>query len=190
MAKALLITTTDIKRYSVLNGNIDNDKFIQYIEIAQDTHLQNYLGTDLLEKIQSLLPTDIDDVANASYKTLLNTFVKPMLIHWSLVELLPFMAYTVANGGVYKHSAENSTPVDKNEVDYLVEKERNIAENYTQRFIDFMRYNQTDYPEYISNTDDDIRPDKSASFGGLYLGDSNSSYGDCCSEKDFWGIDL
>ena len=32
--KAIFIKANDLKRYSVLNGNIDNDKFMQYIEIA------------------------------------------------------------------------------------------------------------------------------------------------------------
>jgi len=169
MAKALLVTTSDIKKYSVLNGNVDNDKFIQYVAIAQDIHLQNYLGSDLLEKLQDLLPTDIHLLLNSEYKTLLNTYVKPMLIHWALVEMLPFMAYTVSNGGVYKHSAENSQGVDKNEIDFLVEKERNIAENYTKRFIDFMYYNNGDYPEYTSNTNEDIKPDKQSKFSGWVL---------------------
>jgi hypothetical protein len=183
MAKALLITTTDIKKYSVLNGNVDNDKFIQYIEIAQDIHIQNWIGTDLLEKVQSLLPTDINEVDNAKYKTLLNSFIKPMLIHWSLVEMLPFMAYTVSNGGVFKHSAENSTSVDKNEIDFLIEKERSIAENYTRRFIDFMTFHQEDYPEYTSNTNENIKPSKTADFGGWYLDGGRD-----CSNSDFWGI--
>lgn len=169
MAKALLVTTTDVKKYSVLNGNIDNDKFIQYISIAQDIHIKNYLGTDLLEKLQSLLPTDIDEVANLKYKTLLETYVKPMLIHWALVELLPFMAYTIANGGVYKHQAENSIAVDKNEIDYLIERERNIAENYTRRFISFICNNEVDYPEYTSNENEDVKPDRNADFGGWVL---------------------
>ena len=47
MAKALFITTKDIKRYSVLSGNVDPDRFIYMVEIAQDTEVQNYLGTKL-----------------------------------------------------------------------------------------------------------------------------------------------
>ena len=54
MAKALFITTKDIKRYSVLSGNVDPDKFIYMVEIAQDTEVQNYLGTKLLEKNTSI----------------------------------------------------------------------------------------------------------------------------------------
>jgi len=169
MATALLITTTDLKKFSVLNGNVDNDKFIMYIEIAQDIHIKQYLGTDLLEKLQSLLPTDIELVGNVLYKTLLEIYVKPMLIHWAQVELMPFMAYTISNGGVFKHSAENSQSVDKNEIDFLIEKERSIAQNYTRRFVDYMCENSELYPEYLSNSGADVNPDKTSDFGGWVL---------------------
>ena len=171
MAKALFITTKDIKRYSVLSGNVDPDKFIYMVEIAQDTEVQNYLGTKLLEKIQDLIIAGtINDPANAAYKTLLETYVKPMTIYWALVCYMPFAAYTVANGGVYKHTSESSVTVDKDEVDYLVEKYRDIAQFYTNNFIDFMVYNQNTYPEYNANTQDDTYPDTSnADFGGWVL---------------------
>jgi hypothetical protein len=53
MAKALLIKTDDVLRFSNVSGNLDSDKFVQYIAIAQDMHIQRLLGTDLLEKIQA-----------------------------------------------------------------------------------------------------------------------------------------
>ena len=169
MAKALLITTTDLKKYTITDGNLDNDRFIQFIAIAQDIHLQNYLGTDLLEKLQSLIPTDIDLPANADYKLLLDNYVKQMLIHWAGVEMIPFISYNIANVGVVKHQSETSVSVDKNEVDYLVEKERDIAQSYTRRFIDFICENSTTYPEYNSNSGSDVHPDKESDFGGWVL---------------------
>ena len=171
MAKALFITTKDIKRYSVLSGSVDPDKFIYMVEIAQDTEVQNYLGTKLLEKIQDLiLAGTINDPANAAYKTLLETYIKPMTIYWALVCYMPFAAYSVGAKGVFKGSSETAETVDKDEVDYLVEKYRDIAQFYTNNFIDFMVYNQTTYPEYNANTQDDIYPDTAnADFGGWVL---------------------
>jgi hypothetical protein len=171
MAKALFITTKDIKRYSVLSGSVDPDKFIYMVEIAQDTEVQNYLGTKLLEKLQDLiLAGTISDPANAAYKTLLETYIKPMTIFWALVCYMPFAAYSVGAKGVFKGSSETAETVDKDEVDYLVEKYRDIAQFYTNNFIDFMVYNQTTYPEYNANTQDDIYPDTSnADFGGWVL---------------------
>ena len=171
MAKALFITTQDIKRYSVLSGNVDPDKFIYMVEISMDTEIQNRLGTVLFQKIQALIIAGtVNDPANLAYKTLLETYVKPMTIYWALVLYMPFAAYTIANGGVYKHTSESSETVSKDEVDYLAEKYRDIAQYYTNNFINFMVYNQTTYPEYNANTNDDTYPDTSnADFGGWVL---------------------
>ena len=53
MAEALLISRNDIVKFTALNGNIDTDNFIQWIKVAQDIHIQNYTGTNLLEKIKT-----------------------------------------------------------------------------------------------------------------------------------------
>jgi hypothetical protein len=86
-----------------------------------------------------------------------------------MVEYLPFAAYSISNGGVYKHNSENSTSVDKGEVDFLIEKERKIAEYYVQRFLDYMSSNQNLFPEYNTNSDEDIYPDKDVQRSGWVL---------------------
>jgi hypothetical protein len=170
MEQALLITRDDIVKKTALNGNVDTDLFIQFVKIAQDTHIQNYLGTDLLEKFESLITAGtLDDVANADYKALLLDYVKDMLIHWAMVEYLPFAAYSVANKGVFKHLSENSTNAEKFEVDFLVEKQRDIAQHYTQRFIDYICFNTSTFPEYNSNTNGDMHPDTDTNFSGWYI---------------------
>ena len=93
-----------------------------------------------------------------------------MLIHWALVEYLPFAAYTIANKGIFKHSSENATNVEKNEVDFLIEKERKVAQYYTDRFIDYMSFNASSkFSEYFSNNNDDVYPDKDSNFSGWVL---------------------
>jgi hypothetical protein len=166
MAEALLISRNDIVKFTALNGNIDTDSFIQWIKVAQDIHIQNYLGTNLLEKIK----TDIinNTLANP-YLSLLTTYVKPMLIHWAMVEYLPFSAYTIANKGVFKHTSENATSVEKNEVDFLVEKERMIAQNYTERFITYINFNNSLFPEYNNNSNADMFPSTQNNFTGWYI---------------------
>jgi hypothetical protein len=170
MAYALLISTEDVKKFTITNGNLDADDFIEYIKISQDITIQNYLGSQLYKKLQDLiLNDDINEPEFVEYKNLLTTYVKPMLIHWAMVYYLPFAAYTLSNKGLFKHTSENATNVDKAEVDYLVEKERDIAESYTQRFIDFMCFNQNTYPEYNSNSNNDVNPDTNNFYGGWQI---------------------
>jgi hypothetical protein len=168
MATGLMISRKDIVKFTSLNGNIDTDKFIQYILIAQETHIQNYLGSKLYDKIKS----DIEGSSLAgNYLTLVNTYIKPMLCHWALVEFLPYAAYTISNKGIFKHNSENAINADKNEVDFLIEKERNIAQYYTDRFVDFMSFEApSKYPEYFTNNNDDVFPDKNSyGFSGWVL---------------------
>lgn len=166
MATVLFIKREDLVRNSILDGNVDTDKFIPYIKIAQEIHVRNYLGTDLYNKIS----TDIsNNELEGNYLSLLNDFIQPMLIHWAMVDYLPFAAYSIKNGGVYKHVSENAESASKAEIDFLIEKERDIAEYYTRRFIDYMSFNQTLFPEYNSNTNDDINPDTNAIFNGWVL---------------------
>lgn len=166
MAKALFITRTDLVRNTIIDANVDTDKYIQFIKIAQEIHVRNFLGSDLYNKISS----DIEsDSLSGDYLTLKNEYIVPMLIHYAMVDYLPFAAYQIKNGGVFKHTSENSTSVDKAEVDYLVNKERDFAEYYTRRFIDYMSFNNSKFPEYNSNNNDDIYPDKDATFQGWVL---------------------
>ena len=140
MATALFISRTDLVRNSIIDGNIDTDKFIQFIKLAQEIHIQNYLGTELYNKLGTLISDgSIDDSGNAKYKTLLNDYVAPMLIWFAQVDYIPFAAYQIRNGGVYKHRSETADTVGKNEIDYLVEKARTNAQWYTRRFIDYIR---------------------------------------------------
>lgn len=166
MATALLITRDDLVRFTVVNGNVDTDKFIQFVKIAQDIHIQNYLGTKLLEKLQADI---IANTLTGNYATLVRDYVKPMLIHLAMVEYIPFAAYTIANKGVYKHSSENAENVEKTEVDYLVEKERQIAQHYVERFIQYMTFNQDLFPEYNENTNEDMYPDTTNNFTSWFI---------------------
>ena len=166
MAEALLIGRADVVKFTSMNGNVDTDKFIQYIKISQDIHIQYFLGTDLFKKIQADI---IAGTLTGDYLNLVNVHIKPMLIHWAMVEYLPYAAYTIANKGVFKHSSENAENVSKEEVDFLIEKERDTAQYYTDRFISYMSFNNSLFPEYNSNTNDDIHPDRDANFGGWVL---------------------
>ena len=168
MSYALLITTQDIPKFTALNANVDVDKFVQFALIAQDIHIQNFTGSNLLEKI---LADITGGTLAGDYLNLVNNHLKKMLIHYSMVEYLPFAAYTIANKGVYKHGTENGDTVTKEEVDFLIEKERQIAQHYTDRFIDYICNNSSLFPEYNNNTSEDMNPDDNAFTCGWVLYD-------------------
>jgi len=166
MATVLFISRTDLVKNSIIDGNVDTDKFIQFIKLAQQIEIRNYLGTKLYEKLQN----DISGSGvTGNYQTLLNEYVQPMLIWFAQAEYYPYAAYKIKAGGVFKGTSENSESVSKNEVDYLVNKARNTAEYYTQRFLDYINNNSNLFPEYNQNTGGDVYPDSDATFNGWVL---------------------
>jgi hypothetical protein len=87
MAEALLITRQDVVKFTSLNGNVDTDKFIQFVKIAQDTDLQNYTGTQLLNKIKTDI---INSTLAGDYLTLTTTYLKPDAYSFSYEVLFTF----------------------------------------------------------------------------------------------------
>jgi len=166
MAKALLISRNDVVKFTSVNGNVDVDKFIQYVSIAQDIHIQGMLGTRLLEKIQADI---IAGTLADPYLSLLTTYIKPALIHASMLEFMPFAAITIGNKGVYKLGAENSETVSKDEIDFLIERERKTYDHYKERFIDYICQNSTLFPEYNANSGSDMNSNTYNNFAGWVL---------------------
>jgi hypothetical protein len=166
MATALFIKRADLIKNSILDGNVDTDKFIQFIKVAQQIDIQNILGTDLYNKISADI---IADSLSGNYLTLVNSYIQPTLIWFAQMNYIPFAAYQIKNGGVFKHSSETAQNVDKNEVDYLVSKAREYANYYSTRMIDYLSFNNNLFPEYLSNTNEDISPDTDSTFNGWVL---------------------
>ena len=169
--KALFISIADLKAKSIIDGNTDADKLIHQIEVAQDMHIQNYLGGKLYDKLQDLiLSGDIDLPANSDYKALRDDYIKPMLIWFTQLEYLPFAMFKIDNGGINRHRGQESDTVDFRDVDRMQSKITDRAEFYTKRFIDYNCFNSQKFPEYNNNSNGDMYPDKDAdSFSSFVL---------------------
>ena len=157
MATALFISRTDLVKNTIIDGNVDTDKFIQFIKIAQEIHITNYLGSKLYDKISADI---VADTLTGDYLSLVKNYIQPMLIHFAFLEYLPFASFQIKNGGVFKHSSESSESVSKSEIEFLIQKQRDFSEYYTRRFVDYICFNSAKFPEYLNNSGSDIDPDK------------------------------
>jgi len=164
--KALFITLEELKRKSIIDGNVDTDKLIQFVEVAQDTYIQTQLGTKLYDKLQhGIIHSNLSTV-NAA---LVNTYIKPMLIWFSQSEYMKYAAFQIGNGGVFKHRSENSDSASQDEINNLVHQAKTTADFYTQRFIDYMGENSELYPEFTENQDGGMYPERDQNMTGWVL---------------------
>ena len=159
--KALFITVKDLKAKSIISGNTDGDKLIHFIAVAQDIHIQNYLGGKLYDKMQDLIiANEMDLSINADYKTLRDDYIKPMLVWFTQSEYFPFAMFKIDNGGVSKHRGEESDVANYGDIDRMMSKINDRSEFYTRRFLDYICDNSNKYPEYNNSQNGDMYPDK------------------------------
>lgn len=162
----LFISPDDLVKRTAINGNVDRDQMVQFIKIAQDIHVQALLGTALYNKLK----TDVlNDTLTGNYETLMTDYVQDVLVHYAMVEILPFLAYKVSNGGVFRKQSENSEGIDKSELEYLIQKERDTAEHYGRRLVSYLTFYGSLTPEYYENQNGQMYPTDGQSFHGWYL---------------------
>lgn len=157
MADVLLLNPDYIKRYTHLNGSVEEAYMTPFIKLAQDIHLQQYLGTKLFNKILS----DVGDGSiSGNYKSLLDTYIRPMLLWWYMVEAIPHFYVKVDNGGLVIRTSEDTTPISKADLQREKDLARDKAQFYTERLITFLCENSTLYEEYTANQDGGIYPER------------------------------
>jgi hypothetical protein len=156
----LMCSRNDIVKRTPLGGNIDPEKIIPFVKTAQDKYILIALGTVLYNKLQA------DIAANTlagQYRVLVNEYIIDTLVHYSLVEALPFLSYTIGNGGIVKNiSSEQAVSPTKPEVDYLLQKELSTAQFYAERLTTYLIAFSQNYPEYLATTgfSNNVYPDK------------------------------
>lgn len=165
---ALFINRKDFVRKTSIDGSVDPDKYLQFIEIAQDIEIKGYLGTDLYDKISADI---IAGTLTGNYLILRDKYLSPLLTYLSMSTYLTIANVNVSNGGVFKHSPENAVQAEDDRVAALKGQYDRWVDYYTGRLLDYLCNNSALFPEYSTNTDEDVRPNKTLNPTGWYLGD-------------------
>ena len=162
----LFISENKIKDSTALGGNIDNEFILPYLKVAQKKYIETKLGTDLFEALQTKITAGS---LTGVYQTLVDDYIQDALVHWGFYECLPFLRVRVSNNGIGVKSSENLESLPQDEFNLLREQVANTAEFYTERLIDYLRHNNSSYPEYSTSSGADISPDTSNYYAGLNL---------------------
>ena len=178
MAQQVVFIDADfVKAYSQVGGNVDDKYLLSAILTAQDKYIQPLLGTYLYDTLK----TNIDNLsgANANYPGLMDNYIRMATMRWTLVELYPYLSNKILNSSISQVSGDNANPIPKSEVDALISLERNNAQFYSERLIDYLQANTSLFPKYNQTRNSaDISPTYSAYYeNGLTIsGDSNNDW--------------
>ncbi len=162
MENTLLISEAKLKRFTDINNNLDVDLISSVIREAQIIHITRLLGSQLYDKI--LADVDAGTLAG-NYKSLVDDYVQDALLYWSYYESLETIYLRPRNAGLVKPTGgENNIDADIALYDKKRQSIKNKAEYFSERLVDYLCYNNTLFPEYGSETNEDITPDMGTQF--------------------------
>lgn len=162
MENTLLISEAKLKAFTDINNNLDVALIKSTIREAQIVHITRLLGTKLYDRILS----DVDSNSlSGNYKTLVDDYVQDALIYWSYYESLESIYLRPRNNGLLQpQGGENSLSVDMLIYDKKRQSVKNKAEYFSERLVDYLCFNNDLFPEYGTETNDDIYPDAGIQF--------------------------
>jgi len=170
-----MISVDYLRDNTTINKNTDSEILKPFIILAQNMRIESILGTGLFNDI-------ITNIKGSSIagdnKTLLDEYIQPCLLQWSLYEALPFINYKLTNKAVSTKSSDNSEAVELGELQYLRGSVRNAAEYLSQRVTNYLKANPTLFPLYnnAGSGCDVIRPNSSNYFNGLFLSSNDNDF--------------
>ena len=169
----LLISEIKLKSYTNINKNVDQDVLKAEIQIAQDIDLQTILGTKFYKQLMAQVGPDGTNTFNADELILVNEYCQPFLIQTAYFNAMPQIMYRTVNRGIQTGNAESSTAVDSETFKYLRSIQKQRADFYSQRLIDYLLLGrgQNKFPAYLNtSTLDGMIPDRNQKYNnGIFL---------------------
>lgn len=189
LKEKLIIDIEQIQAASMLDLNINEDKLIYACVNAQSIFLEPLIGSAMVRKLQTKDLT-------FEYELLLERFLNDAIINWGVSESIQGLAYQIAQGGIFKHTASDSELPTPKEIATIRQTYLYRADLFGKRLVDFLNKNKSYYPEYDQNTADGLNSSKYQQFtGGLQIERQYSSCGGGVGNTDaelfvantYWG---
>lgn len=172
MPTALFITRNDIIKISPLQGAIDADALLPFMNTAQVKYIKNLIGTVLYDFLQAEIIAGTAPNLNVYYQDLLDDHIKPTLIWYTCVEYIPFSSIQFKSNGAVKQQSEQGVAPSKLEIDYLKQQAQQNADYYALRLQNYLISYSNQIPQYLESVGNQtqIYPDMTNQFfGGIQL---------------------
>lgn len=167
MSNVVLVSEEKVKAFSSINDNVSVEILLPAIQISQDIGLQTLIGTKMLNHLKNAITGSTLTPAEV---TLLDEYIAPYLIHRAYWEVLPDIFMKAKNKGLIVGTTEQGSSASVGDMRYMRSIQQNRFEFYQTRLMEFIKNNQSDYPEYYNwSSTDGMRPSRENYFGGIHI---------------------
>ena len=168
MKKVLLISEETIKKYTLVNDNVDGKYLLPAIQIVQEVDLERLIGKALLTKLTDLVSTN-EIFDNATYKLLLDEYVTPYLCWQVMSQIQVNVGYKINNSGTTVNQDDKKYQMEYRNMQLLIDQYQKYADAYALKMKNYLDSHSSDYPEYNQCVDYSHKNDVSGC--GIYLDD-------------------
>lgn len=170
MKNVLLISEATLKKYTLINDNMDGVYILPAIQMAQDIDLDTAIGTKLCNKLKALVKSgDITNPDFANYKKLLDEYVTPYLAWQTMTAVQISIDYKLTNSGVVRNEDEKKSHLDYKNAAALRNQYQKYANAFLTKLKNYLLSNSSKYPEYFQC--EDYQPAEEGQLCSIYLGD-------------------
>lgn len=152
--KVFLISEDVLKSETVINDNVGSEYLKPSIETAQDIYLQQLIGSELLDKLYSIVKDNsILNDNNKQYKELLDDHITNYLKYMVLSECTIPLAYKYRNAGIVQSTGDHYQQTTLKDAQMVAQHYTIRANFYAERMSKFLCANSDKFPEYRSIRD-------------------------------------
>ena len=186
----LLISEDYLKTNSNLNDNAFGKWILPAIRESQEMGLMPIIGECLYKRICEMVDNgDINKQVNVAYKDLLDERIQPYLLYQTLCNIVPIINGKMANIGTVATNDEHIITLSQGELDLTQNYYRERADFYAKRLQEWVKTNETAYPELKNCGCGNMQPnlDSSANSVGIWLGGTRGRVykkGGCSCKED------
>ena len=167
-------TVDDVRDYTPVSKNISPEIIEPFIKMAETFHLRPVLGENLDDSLLAMVSGDT--LSGASY-TLVNEYIVPCSLWYSIYEALPFVWTRMNSKGLTRGFSDTTQSLDKKEYELIKQEMWDKAVMYKNRLIEYLNDNSSTYPLYGSCVG-------KGNSTGIFLGANTTGRsplkGDCC----------
>lgn len=167
MANVKFIGTSYLKTHTTIQENVDDNILVPFIEKAQDLHIQQALGSSFYNHLKNAIT---GSTLTSAETTLIREYIQPALCEWTLYEVLPHIQYKLTNKSVSQQSSEFSQPSTLEDIKYLRNTVRDMAEFFLKRLNKQLCDYPNLYPAFLNpTTPENLARNGKSYFGGIHI---------------------
>lgn len=169
----LFITPQYVRENHLPNENTEGNLIAKAIRVAQDKYIRTLIGGDMYS---ALINNDVLGTLSVDYINLLNNFVIPCLVEYTIYEYVMY-SYKIRNKGISRQTSPDSIPAELEDLYYMRDNIRDTAQMYGEMLITELRVNSIKYPDFLLNTPGQTAAGTGDYFGGIHIPGANRGPG-------------